>query len=307
MSDRSISRRTIAKRSGSRRPRAGWRALVLAAWLSALVPVLFLARAAGQDDANETPLGDIARSLRQKNQPAQPVIDDDNLANVMAQAESRHVSGSALRYLMDGREKGFQVSSPDVTCSLSFSGNTKSLLSSQYAQMELPPADVAKIEGPATIEGDALTVSVFNGTTWHVSELAVAFTVVKKTVGASALNGLPGKVGEPDSAESSQFESSQVRPERKPDETFIYRMRAAAPPFSTTVFSAKLEGDISSDEEWHWAIVGAKGYPPQGYASSASADHQPAEHPSDTPSDPASGVASDGSARSSSALPQVPR
>ena len=55
------------------------------------------------------------------------------------------------------------------------------LLSSQYAQMDLPPREMVKLEGPATIEGDALTVSVFNGTDWHVSEVAVALTIVKKS------------------------------------------------------------------------------------------------------------------------------
>ena len=90
----------------------------------------------------------------------------------MDQAESRHAPGSALKFLMNGESKGFQISAPDVTCSLSFSANAKTLLSSQYAQMELPPGEMEKLEGPATIEGDALTVSVDNGTDWHVSEVS---------------------------------------------------------------------------------------------------------------------------------------
>ena len=87
------------------------------------------------------------------------MIDDDNLANVMQQAESQHAQGSALKFLMAGAGKGFQVSAPDVTCSLAFTANVKSLLSSQYAQMELPPGEVSKLEGPATIEGNALIVA----------------------------------------------------------------------------------------------------------------------------------------------------
>ena len=42
----------------------------------------------------------------------------------------------------------------------------------------------------------------------------------------------------------------------------IYRMRAAAPPSATTVFSTPLRLELAPDEEWHWAIVQAKGYPP---------------------------------------------
>jgi len=60
-------------------------------------------------------------------------------------------------------------------------------------------------------------------------------------------------------------QESDVRPEKKPDVTVIYRMRAAAPPWVTTVFSAPLNLDFAPDEEWHWAIVQAKGYPPQSY------------------------------------------
>jgi hypothetical protein len=201
------------------------------------------------------------------------VIDDDNLSQVMQQAEGRHGSGSALRFLMSGESKGFQISAPDVSCSLSFNANAKSLLSSQYAQMDLPPGDVLKLAGPATIEGDALTVSVFNGTDWHVSEVDVALTVVRKNDprNASLFSGtlLSGTLDVGDSAAGhpSQLlpQESEVRPEKKPDVTLIYRMRAPAAPFATTVFSAPLDLDLAPGEEWHWAIVQAKGYPPQTY------------------------------------------
>ena len=210
-----------------------------------LVPSALLA----QDDPNETPLGDVARSLRKKDPPARDVIDDDNLTQVMQQAESRHAPGSALQFLMAGEDKGFRVAGPDVSCSLSFNVNAKSLLSSAYSQMELPPGEVNKLEGPATIEGDTLIVPLYNRTDWHVSEVAVALTVVKKA--GSAMS------------EPQEFE---VRPEKKPDATVIYRMRAAAGPSATTVFSARLNPEIQPDEEWHWAIVQARGYPPQSYS-----------------------------------------
>jgi hypothetical protein len=222
--------------------------------LPLLQAVLIAVPLAAQDgpsaDPNDAPLGDVARSLRKKTPPSQAVIDDDNLTKVMDQAESRHAPGSALRFLMTGESKGFRVSAPDVTCSLAFTANVKSLLSNQYAQMELPPGEVAKLEGPATIEGDALIVAVYNRTDWHVSEVAVALTIVKKSfLGGMSIGG----------------EELDVRPEKKPDITVIYRMRAAAPPSETTVFNATLQRELAADEEWHWAIVQARGYPPQTY------------------------------------------
>ncbi|HEX4784733.1 MAG TPA: hypothetical protein VH350_10345 [Candidatus Sulfotelmatobacter sp.] len=214
--------------------------------LAVLMPAALRAQ---QDDANDTPLGDVARSLRKKNPPAQDVIDDDNLTQVMQQAETRHAPGTALQFLMAGEDKGFRVAGPDVSCSLSFNVNAKSLLSNAYAQMELPAGEVSKLDGPATIEGDTIIVPVYNRTEWHVSEVSVALTVVKKA-------GNPG----------DELPELEVRPEKKPDVTVIYRMRAAAAPSATTVFSARLNVEIEPDEEWHWAIVQARGYPPQSYS-----------------------------------------
>ena len=242
------------------------RLLLLVLILLALMPLGLVA----QDDPNDTPLGDVARTLRKKTPPAQDVIDDDNLTKVMQEAESRHTPGSTLKFLMGGEDKGFQVAAPDATCSLSFSSNAKALLSRQYAQMELPPGEVLKLVGPATIEGDALIVSVHNRTDWHVSEVDVALTIVKKIEGrdTSLTNGAIFNGGVtllPAVAANSPAES-EVRPEKKPDVIMIYRMRAAAPPSVSTVFSTPLNFELALDEEWHWAIVQAKGYPPQSYS-----------------------------------------
>jgi hypothetical protein len=230
-------------------------------------------RATAQDDPDQLPLGDVARNLRKKTPPAKPIIDDDNLPQVMQQADGHHDAGSGLTFLMSGDSRGFQVSVPDATCSLSFTANVKTLLSSQYDQMDLPPGEVAKIEGKAVVEGDALTVPVFNGTQWHLSELAVAFTVVKRARTGTVLwnqDGMSSTSVDPapplirgTGADAFQ----QVRPEKRPDVTVIYRMRAAALPWSNAVFSAPLNLELDPGEEWHWAIVQAKGYPPETYVS----------------------------------------
>jgi len=216
-----------------------------------------------QSDPDEMPLGDVARNLRKKAPPSKPVIDDDNLSKVMDDADSHH-AGPGFAFLMAGNQRGFQVSAPDVTCSLSFSANVKSLLSHQYDQMDLPPTEVAKIEGKAVLEGDALSVPIFNGTQWHLSEVAVAFTVVRKTGTHSTQTDSSAAATSP--APDLDF-FQQVRPEKKPDITVIYRMRAAVLPWSNAVFSAPLNLELEPGEEWHWAIVQAKGYPPETYAA----------------------------------------
>jgi hypothetical protein len=72
----------------------------------------------------------------------------------------------------------------------------------------------------------------------------------------------------------------EVRPEKKPDMTVIYRMRAAAGPAAKTIFSAPLNLDLAPGDEWHWAIVQAKGYPPPGYVPSVPRDENASLPPS---------------------------
>lgn len=133
----------------------GRRFLLLLVVGATLVPARLLA----QSDPDDVPLGDVARSLRKK-APTKPVIDDDNLSQVMQEADSRKGFGSSLRFLMAGDLSGFRVSAPDVTCNLSFSSNVKSLLAGQYSEMDMPASELARLEGHASIEGDSLNVSV---------------------------------------------------------------------------------------------------------------------------------------------------
>jgi hypothetical protein len=258
--------------------------------LMVLLAPLGASRATAQDNPDQMPLGDVARSLRKKAPPAKPVIDDDNLPQVMQQVDSHDDAASRFRFLMSRDSQGFQVSAPDVTCSLAFTANVKSLLSGQYAQMDLPPTEMAKIEGKAVVEGDALTVPVFNGTQWHLSELAVAFTVVKKArkgvvpwnqEGASSSSA---DVTPPFAHETGADAFQQVRPEKRPDVAVIYRMRAAVLPWSNAVFSAPLNLELDPTEEWHWAIVQAKGYPPESYVSKEGPAARPAANQAPAPS-----------------------
>jgi hypothetical protein len=250
-------------------------------WRCALAAVLagFLCagRAVAQDDPNDpnqVPLGDLARKLRGQEPVSPEVIDNDNLGEIMRQAERERAAEVAegndrapLKFLMAGESHGFQVSVPDATCSLAFNAAAKSLLAGQYSQMDLPSSDMVKLTGPAAIEGDALTVTIFNGTNWHLSELAVALMIVRKngTRDVSLSGGAASDVPANDA-----LAGAEVRPEKKADRTVIYRMRAAGAPWMTTVFSAPLNLNLGPGDEWHWAILQAKGYPPQSYDASAS-------------------------------------
>ena len=227
----------------------------------AFAALVWPAMLAAQSDADETPLGDVARNLRKKNPPLLPVIDDDNFSQVMDQVESGHMGAASLQFSMPAENQSFRVVQTDVTCSMSFSANAKLLLSSQYAEMKLPASEVSKLQGPAHLDRDVLSVSLMNGTQWHVSEVAVAFTIVKKSALVSE-SGEARMFPPPDPGQESA-----LRPAKKPDTAVIYRMRAAAGPTTITVFSTPLDVDIGSDDEWHWAIVEAKGYPPQGYTA----------------------------------------
>jgi len=255
-----------------------------------LLAPLGASRATAQDDPEPMPLGDVARGLRKKAPPAKPVIDDDNLPQVMQQVDSHDDAASRFRFLMSRDSQGFQVSAPDVSCSLAFTANVKALLSSQYDQMDLPPTEMAKIEGKAVVEGDALTVPVFNGTQWHLSELAIAFTVVKKPrTGVvpwnhEGVSSASADVTPPLAPEIAADAFQQVRPEKRPDVAVIYRMRAAALPWSNAVFSAPLKLELDPGEEWHWAIVQAKGYPPETYVSKETPAAKPATNQALSPS-----------------------
>ncbi len=232
--------------------------------LVALAPAFL----AAQDDASETPLGDVARTLRKK-APDQQVIDNDNLNTVMEQVQAHKLAASGVEYSIDSGGKTFQISSPDASCRLSFSANSKALLSTQYTQMQLPPSELAKLEGPATIDGSSLQVSVFNGTDWHVSEIAIAMTLVTRADAhdAPAADGagklVPAVAKSPDQPATNTAEKTA-------DVTTLYRVRAAAAPSTTTVFRTLLDSEIGPDQEWHWAIVEAKGYPPQRANQAAS-------------------------------------
>lgn len=153
---------------------------------------------AQSDDDNGVSLGDIARALRrdkekakeqgQKEPPsAQTVIDNDNLSQVVKQAENDRLKTS-MNFVFDGIGKDIRVSAPDVTCNLTFSAKTGVLVSDPFVPQELPRNELGMLDGPAVINGDALQVTVHNGTAWNLREITVGLTILRQASPSAAAN-----------------------------------------------------------------------------------------------------------------------
>ena len=170
-----------------------------------------------QSDNQPIPLGDLARSLRMKDQPgpSPTIIDNDNLSQIMDEVENQRLTRSSLLFSFDAAGKTFQVSSPDVTCSLSFNANATSLLSRSNVPINLPEEELVKLDGPAVINDNELQISIF------------------------------------------------ITSEKHSDLTTLHRLKATAAPSEVTVLKAPVSMALAPDDEWHWAIIQAKGEPPE--------------------------------------------
>jgi hypothetical protein len=213
-------------------------------------------------DAGETPLGDVARRFRKKPASSEVVVDNDNLSQVVDDAESRRASGSSPVFSLDPAGKGFRVSSPDVVCSFSFSSKTSSLLSDPLMLDELPRTELAKLNGPATIDGDSLQVSMHNGTSWELREVVIGLTIVKRPQPGSATSYF-GQARIVPAVAGSSSQQAQDSFQKQPDVTLLLRVKGSAAPSTTAIFRTSLNFALFPDQDWHWAIVKAKGIPPQ--------------------------------------------
>lgn len=231
--------------------------------LLALCALLLPALCAAQDDAPS--LGDLARNLRQNKvkqqpqaqpDPAQTVIDNDNLAQVMEDAKkARPVRQDKTVFSIDPSSNTLKVSSPDVTCSLSFNARAGSLLLKPVLVEDLPLTELLKIDGPGSIQDEALQLQVFNGTDWDLREITIGLTLERK----------PGENAEL-AARARVIPAAEgltpVTVERRSDVTLLYHLKAEAKPFTTTSFHENIGITPGQDEDWRWSIVEAKGIRP---------------------------------------------
>lgn len=194
------------------------------------------------------PLGDVAREFRHSKPPDQAdIIDNDNFSLMMDKAESERLDGQPV-FAISPSGRTFTAVSPDGTCSLSFVASTANRNPAAYIASDLPQDELLKLEGPASIEDGSLAVSVYNGTHWEVKEIVVGVTVLQNQ---SSLEYRPAMMG-----------PSPVSPEKSPDLTVLYHLKASSAPGATTVFRGPLGGSFEESKDWHWAIVGARGIPP---------------------------------------------
>lgn len=228
---------------------------------------MFPAYAQAQEDIPVS-LGDLARSLRQSKTPKEPaaadIIDNDNLLKVIDDVEHFRQDGKPI-FSFDAAGTNFRVSSPDGTCSLSFNANATALLSSPYVSQDLPPSELAKLDGPANINGDTLEVSVYNASAWSVKEITVGLTIVRPH-DSSAANNESAKLL-PVVAQDPDKEKDAAPAEKRSDSTVLLHMKGTAAPLATTVYREKLDASLDDKQDWHWAIIDAKGIPPSTIAT----------------------------------------
>ena len=228
----------------------------MATVLAAIVSLVRLSHA--QEDGSDVPLGDVARTYRKTVPPRQTVIDNDNLAKVMDEAENERAAGLPTLFSLEPWVGNLRGASPDVTCSLAFNAKDSSSVSDSAILNDLPREELAKIEGPARIDGDSLQITVHNGSAWDLREVIVGLTIVNvRDSGAASYYGTAKLVP----AAGTTAEQGPLQ--KQPDVTLLLHVKGEAAPAATAAFRSSLNFELFPDQEWHWAIMKAKGIAPQ--------------------------------------------
>ncbi len=209
--------------------------------------------------AGNVSLGDLARYLREHKQPqSAPVIDNDNFEHVLNEAEKNDSRGF-FRYAIDSVKNMFQVSSEDVSCSLSFNANASALLT-DYSPHKIPDDVMAKFSGSARIDGGNLEIALNNTSNWTVREITVGLTIVHPEANPeNSPANLAGANLLPASLEAIDPVTDVAK---QPDTTLLFHLKANGIPGGTTVFREVLNAPLAPGEQWHWAIIDAQGIAP---------------------------------------------
>jgi len=253
--------------------------------LSLLLLALLPAPVSAQDDTPS--LGDFARDQR-KNKALQmepqtmpqptasstTVIDNDNLNQIMEDAKNLHpLRSDTTVFSIDPATSTLKVSSPDVTCSLSFNARNRSLLIKPVLMEDLPLAELLKIDGPGSIQDESLQLEVFNGTDWDIREITVGLTLERKPGENAELAARARIIPAAQNIGMNTLAPPTV--ERRSDVTLLYHLKAESKPFSTTAFHENIGITPGPDEDWRWSIVEAKGIRPSQTQSGSDAIQQP--------------------------------
>lgn len=203
----------------------------------------------GSDGGNaEVPLGDVARNYRKTATDDRPVIDNDNLPQLMTKAEVERLGGKPV-FSIDPSGKSFRISSPDGSCSLSFDAKATALISNPTPTSSLPLDELARLDGTASIHDGIIEVALHNGTTWELKEIVVGITVLNPHGALLRSANLLGP-------------TEGLLVPRVPDVTMLYHLKATDLPDGAIAFRGNLDQDFGPTADWHWALVGARGVPP---------------------------------------------
>jgi hypothetical protein len=220
---------------------------------------VLLPKVRAQEDPNDIPLGDVARNFRKKVGPPEVVIDNDNFSKVVDEAESHRALGTTMTFTLDPGAKGFKVSTPDASCTLSFTAKASALISDPIMLDELPKEEMAKLDGPAIIDGDSLQLSIHNGSAWDLREVVIGLTIVR----TSDANGTSSYYGPARIVPAVAIPQTAQDPAQKlQDTTILLHVKGSAAPSMTATFRTQLNFALFPDQEWHWAIIRARGVPP---------------------------------------------
>jgi hypothetical protein len=169
--------------------------------------------------------------------------------------KARPVKPDKTVFSIDPSGNTLKISSPDVTCSLSFNARASSLLIKPVLVEDLPLGELLKLDGPGSIQDESLQLEVFNGTDWDIREITIGLTLERK----------PGENAEV-AARARVIPAAEglapITVERRSDVTLLYHLKAEAKPFSTTAFHENIGITRGTDEDWRWSIVEARGIRP---------------------------------------------
>jgi len=181
---------------------------------------------------------------------------------------------------------GAGVPAADVNCSLSFSAKGIRLMDSlgpppsaasipvkaeapkvDDAKPEvrkddglLPASELAKLEGPATISGDSLQLSIYNGTSWQIQEITIGLTILRHPSAKAVTMTGSGGMASASVISASAVPASAVQIVAKRSDTLmVYHLKGSALPNNRATFTEPLGMKLGADQEWHWAILEAKG------------------------------------------------
>lgn len=117
-------------------------------------------------------------------------------------------------------------------------------------EADMPAVDVAKLRGVAAWEGDSLSVTVYNGSRWRVTEILVRTSRLEgdEFIDSKLLHPLVPQQENVDTGVAQILD--KVAPQRR---------RPAVNPDDTRAFGGKAGAKPNA---YRWRIEGARGYPP---------------------------------------------